>query len=85
MSQALLFIFQIDFWLIIVSGLLWSYISIGDLFELGMTNIDAATGGFLIVFVTTLAGPGAAISMTCIWKEDRMRNAATKKTEKKTS
>lgn len=84
MSQALLFIFQVDFWLIIASGLLWSYISIGDLFELGMTNIDAATGGLLMFFITTSLGPGAAISLTSIWREDRLRNAALK-SEKKTS
>lgn len=81
-SQALLFIFQVDFWLIIAAGLLWAYISVGDMFELGMTNIDAATGGVLIFFVITILGPGAAISMVGIWREDRMRNAASKDDKK---
>lgn len=85
MAEALLFIFQVDFWLIMAAGILWSYISIGDLFELGMTNIDAATGGMLIFLVSNVLGPGAAISLVCIWREDRMRAAAAKKDEKKTS
>ena len=85
MGEALLFIFQVDFWIIIVAGLLWAYISVGDLFELSMTNIDAATGGLLMFFIMNLLGPGAAISLVCIWREDRLRAAASKKDEKKTS
>lgn len=85
MSQALLFIFQVDFWIIVGAALFWCYISVGDFFELGMTNIDAGTAGMLLFFVTNLLGPGAAISLTCIWREDRMRSAAAKNGPKKTS
>lgn len=84
MSQALLFIFQVDFWIIMAAGLLWCYIAVGDLFELEMTNIDAGTGGMLIFICSSLLGPGGAISMVSIWREDRLR-AGARKSQKKTA
>lgn len=82
MSQGLLFIFQVDFWIIIVSGLLFAFISVGDLFELGMTNIDATTGAMFMLFLSHLLGPAAAISFVCIWREDRMMHTAIKEAKK---
>lgn len=82
MSQGLLFIFQVDFCLIMLSALLFCYIVVWDANELGMTNIEIISGFRMVLICAVMFGPGAALSMTCIWREDRMRTAALGKSKK---
>jgi len=82
MSEVLHFIFKVDFWLIIIPALLFCYVAVWDLNELGMTKIEVGSGLRIIGICTLALGPGAALSMTCIWREDRMRTAALEQDKK---
>lgn len=78
MDEALLFIFQIDFWVIFAAALTACYISIWDLSSLGLTTMGIWGGIFELSTVAVLLGPGAAVGLGWYWREKGMYQAAQK-------
>ncbi|KAK5162735.1 uncharacterized protein LTR77_011218 [Saxophila tyrrhenica] len=79
MSQALLFIFQIDFWIIFAASIACACIVVWDLHSLGLTTLGMVQAFAVIAFVSVVLGPGAALSGVWYWREGMLGKKAKKK------
>ena len=76
MSQALHFIFQIDFWIIFAASILFCYVAIFDLTATRMIDVGMIKPIGLLTLCTVLLGPGAALSAFWYWREGRLSNTS---------
>jgi hypothetical protein len=62
MTDALLYIFQVDFWLFSLAVLGGSYITLWDLKRAGKTDLSMFKSFVVIVISSVLVGPGATVA-----------------------
>jgi hypothetical protein len=72
LTEALLWIFQIDFWIIFASSLAWAYLAMWDLKRTGATDVSLARAGVAILVGTIAVGPGATLAGVGYWREHAM-------------
>jgi hypothetical protein len=73
MSEALHFIFKVDYLIIHAASLLSCYLSIFDLTYLNMTSVGVVRPAIFVTIAAVILGPGAALSGTWYWRESIMR------------
>lgn len=72
MSEALLFIFQVDFWLIFAAALFSGYFMLWDLRRSGIAQIDLANMSTGPPLWIAIFGPGAMVAVIWWWREEVM-------------
>lgn len=62
MSGALQYIFQIDFWVIVVAALGGAYLSLWDVKGAGLTDLSLSTAAVVIMMGVVLVSPAATLA-----------------------
>lgn len=72
LTEALLFIFQVDWWIIFLAGALSCVQAIWDLKVMGRSEMGVLTGLALVTVGCVVFGPGAVMSAVWWWREGVM-------------
>ena len=72
LSQALHYIFQVDFWIIFASSLVGAYLTLWDLKKIGKANLSLIQTAGSIALATVVIGPGATLAGVWYVREEIM-------------
>lgn len=75
MATSLLFVFQVDFWVIMAAGLVAAWVVVWDVHHLGLADVGTGKIVAVTIVVAVVLGPGAAISGVWYWREGKLRQA----------
>lgn len=72
LTEALHFIFSVDWWVIFAAGAISCVQAIWDLRVMGKSEVGVLTGLVLVTVGSVVLGPGAVMSLTWWWREGVM-------------
>lgn len=77
MAEALHFIFQIDFWIIMLATLLWVFQGQLEAISLGRTSLTPVSALVITTFGALVLSPGAVLSAAWWWREGKIEPEST--------
>ena len=72
LTEAMHFIFQVDWVVIFAASLVWCVQAIWDLRLMGKTDVGVGKGIMMVALGSLLLGPGAVIALVWLWREDKL-------------
>jgi len=79
MAGILLYIFQVDFWIIFAAAVVGAYIGLWDVKRAGLTNLSLSTAAAVMAIGVILVGPAATVAATWYVREHAMLQNDKKK------
>ena len=79
MAEILLYIFQVDFWIIFAAAVVGAYIGLWDIKRVGLTDLSLSTAAALMAIGVVLVDPAATVAATWYVREHAMLQNDKKK------
>ena len=80
LTEALHFIFQIDWWIIFGASMVWCVQAIWDLKSMGKARLGPLKGLVTVMLSAVVLGPGATLSLVWWWREWKLLVVKPKET-----